>query len=133
MADNSTVNNIPDGFDDAVTVLRQVLSRDADLGQLVYVALSRGRGAGWLVEAQSASFFHEIERIEMLRDWAQALNGELVLSEPHIAHHRSTRFHWRQLTAKATIAGIAVEIWGHVDEHEMTDAEQAPELVAAHA
>lgn len=129
---NSTVNNTPDGFDDAVTALREITSRNGDPGQLVNVTLSHDDDEGWLVKAQSRYAFDERERIDVLRAWAHALNGGLELSEEHVNDYGTRKHYWRQLAAKATVAGTAVEIWAHIDHHDLT-IEQAPELVAAHA
>lgn len=131
---NSTVNTTPDGFDNAVTALREVFSCGRDTGQLAEVTLSHSDDEGWLVSAHSTYAFDERERIDTLRGWAHALNGELELSEEHVNDYGTRQYYWRQLTAKATVAGIAVEIWGHIaNRRTSSTAEQAPELVAAHA
>ena len=131
---NSTVNNTPDGFDNAVTALREITSRNGDPGQLVSVTLSHDDDEGWLVKAQSRYAFDERERIDVLRAWAQALNGGLELSEEHVNDYGTRKHYWRQLAAKATVAGTAVEIWAHIDHHDITiTVEEAPKLVAAHA
>ena len=131
---NSTVNNTPDGFDDAVTALREITSRNGDPGQLVHVTLSHDDEVGWLVSAQSVYAFDERERIDVLRAWARALNGGLELSEEHVNDYGTRKHCWRQLAAKGTVSGTAVEIWAHIDHHDIIiTVVEAPELVAAHA
>lgn len=131
MAD-STVNDTPDGFDNAVTAMREVMRRDNGTGCLARVSLTHRRGEGWQVEAQCWAVGDERESIDVLRTWADALGGELTLSESRVSDYGTHLRRWRQLAANATIAGVAVEIWNHIDIHE-TPVEQAPEMAAAHA
>lgn len=132
MAD-STANNTPEGFDNAVTAMRHVMSHVGTVGTLHKISLRLDSVEGWLVEAQSSGSLVEREAIDTLRGWALALNGQMTLSEPKVADYGFEQSHWRSLEVTARIAGVAVEIWDHVDRHTTTGAEQEPELVAAHA
>jgi hypothetical protein len=133
MNDNSA-NSTPDGFEQAIAAMRQVVGNADAIGGLVTVSLTQSHGEGWRVEAQSLGSLYEIEIIDMLRGWAQVLGGELELSEPKVFDSGWDRTHWRKLTAKATVCGAAVEIWDHVDSYTTTDdAGATSELITAHA
>jgi hypothetical protein len=128
---NSTVNNAPDGFDDAVTALRQIMRYDGTVGNLCAISLKHSRAEGWQVKAQSSGSRVEREAIDTLCGWARALDGDMTLSDARVTDYGFERSHWRSLTVTATVAGIAVEIWDHVDRYTTTDTESAPELVTA--
>ncbi|MBS2538915.1 hypothetical protein KGQ20_39830 [Catenulispora sp. NF23] len=132
MAD-STANSTPDGFEDAVAAMRQMIAHEGDAGRLYKISVTREDSKSWKVEAHSWGGATEIECIYALQNWAQALGGELELSQSQTADYGTCQRHWRSLTVKATVGGAAVEIWDHVDVSTTTTAtEQASELVAAH-
>lgn len=67
----------------------------------------------WQVKAQLSSAGSELDHIDAVRLWAQALGGVVLLDDPHLSRFNGTNF--RTLSALCRLDDdVLFEIWTHI-------------------
>lgn len=67
----------------------------------------------WQVKAQLSAVGSELDRIDAVRQWAQALGGVVLLDGPHLSRFNGTNF--RTLSAVRRLDDdVLFEIWAHI-------------------
>lgn len=84
----------------------------------------------WQVKAQLSSVGTELDHIDAVRRWAQALGGVVLLDDPHLSRFNGTNF--RTLSALCRLDDdVLFEIWTHIAITSTPLDASASELIAA--
>ena len=84
----------------------------------------------WQVKAQLSSAGSELDQINAVRQWAQALGGVVLLDDAHLSRFNGTNF--RTLSALCRLDDdVLFEIWTHIAITSTPVDASASELVSA--
>ncbi|GAA2035328.1 hypothetical protein GCM10009839_40020 [Catenulispora yoronensis] len=119
------------GAADAAQVLSRVIALEDGEHKLDSCDLRWTEQRGWVFSAQSGTYIDEADDIDLIRWWADALDGVTHLAETKSYQLGSVRRFYRELSARATVSGIAVEIWNHIAVRE--ESLETPAAAVAYA